>query len=88
MCKVLVSDRDVVMLCFEKASWSLLRFGVSVNLGIAFVLRSALPEFEKLIACSSSAIKFKVLICDKDLAILGFNEDAVMLGFGGASCSS
>ena len=36
-CKVLISDPDVVMLGFGEASWSSLRFGVSVNLGIGFV---------------------------------------------------
>ena len=35
--KVLMSDPDVVMLGFREASWSSLRFGVSVNLGIGFV---------------------------------------------------
>ena len=36
-CEVLISDPDVVMLGFEEASWSSLRLGFSVNLGIRFV---------------------------------------------------
>ena len=36
-CKVLISDQDVVVLGFGEASFSSLRFGFSVNLGIEFM---------------------------------------------------